>query len=56
MYVNVPTLGRVISKKINLEKNKNKNFLGILKATEEKSSIRFRNPVYGSEDPDLDPY
>jgi hypothetical protein len=31
-------------------------FFGILKATEEKSRIRIRNPVYGSEDLDLDPY
>jgi hypothetical protein len=45
--VNVPTL---INKQKNVE---NKIFVGILKATKEKSRIRIRirKPVYGSDDP-----
>jgi hypothetical protein len=33
-------------------RGKNLFFVGILKATEEKSRIRIRNPVCGPEDPD----
>ncbi len=44
--VNVPKVS-------NKPKKRRKNwFFAILKATEEKSRIRIRNPVYGSEDPD----
>ncbi len=37
-------------------KKQKKYFFGFLKATEEKSRIRIRNPVDGSKDQDPDPY